>query len=172
MSRAGKPSLKSLVLDYLETNRPALVDQQELAALHRHVAERVGAGKRVSDRYLLEVVSETDTAVDRALGGLPLDLRGRVHFRDAASAEASLLDLEREYGAAREAGDRPRAEDCRRAVRQAKDRLRMILRNPRLSAAKKAEKEELLRWFLVWLEDPLLFSHWLALRKRALAQHS
>ena len=161
---------QSAVLAYVERNRPAVIDEQQLSALRLSVAKSVGPGRGISRQYLLDVLVQTDVPVVRSLGGLPVDLRGRVHVRDPEAAASSLLDLQQEFEQARGRGDRQRAEDCRSAVRQAKDRLRLVLRRPRLSPQKKEVKQELLRWFLIWLETPELFSQWLELRRGAKTQ--
>ena len=167
-ARARKPSRKSLVEDYLRLHHPAEVNAAMLAELRRFVSERL-ASAAVSDRYLLDLVEHTPTPISRELGGLPLDLRDRVHFHDFAAAETSLRDLEREYEAARAADDRERVGDCRRAVLRGRQRLEMLLRQRSLSDAKRAEKQEILGWFRVWLENTALFPTWIDLRKRALA---
>jgi hypothetical protein len=165
MSRPRPPSIKTLVLEYLERNHTAEINVPELAALRRHVAASAQRAKPISDRYLLDILLATDIPITRSLGGVPPDLRGRVHFADAERAAASLLEMLEEYRRSRTAGDALRAEDCRRAVRLAKDRLRLVLRRPNLSPSKRQEKEELLQWFLVWLETPDLFDQWLDLRR-------
>ena len=162
-----KISIKSVVLAYVEQRKPAIIDNGELATLRLGVAKSVGTGRRISQQYLLDVLSQTDVPIARSLGGLPADLRGRVHSRDPQAAASSLLDLQQEFEEARRRGDGQRAEDCRSAVRQAKDRLRLVLRRSNLSPEKKEVKQELLRWFLVWLETPELFSQWLELRRSA-----
>lgn len=162
-----KPSRKSLVAEYLDLHTPQEINRETLTALRRYVSQRLGAAV-LSDRYLIDLLEQTAIPISRDLGGLPPDLRGRVHFHDFAAAEASLRDLQHEYETAREAGDRPRMQDCRRAVVRGRERLQMLLRNPKLSEAKRAEKQELLSWFRVWLENPELFSTWIELRKRAM----
>lgn len=164
---AKKPTRKSLVEQYLRLRRPAEISEEGLIELRRYVSEGLG-GARLSDRYLLDLVERAGMPVARELGGLPLELCDRVHFHDFAAAEASLRDLEREYEAARAASDGQRAQDCRRAVLRAKERLNMMLRRRGLSPDKRAEKQEMLGWFRVWLETPELFSDWLDLRKREL----
>ena len=163
-------SIKSVVLAYVEQRKPAIIDGQELAALRLSVAKSAGADRHISQRSLLDVLAQTDVPIARSLGGLPGDLRGRVHFRDPEAAASSLLDLQQEFEEARRRGDHHRAEDCRSAVRQAKDRLRLVLRRSNLSPEKKKVKQELLRWFLVWLQTPELFSQWLELRRSAKTQ--
>ena len=168
---AKKPSRKALVEEYLRRYRPSVINAPTLAELRRHVLQGLEAGARVSDRYLLDLLEATAVPIARELGGLPPDLRGRVHFHDLSAAEASLRDLLREDELAR-AADSLRVEDCRRAVLRAKQRLEMLLRQRGLNPAKRAEKEEILGWFRVWLETPQLFSDWLDLRRRALKQSS
>jgi hypothetical protein len=162
-----KPSVKSIVLNYLEENRPGLIDKQTLTAICRHASETRSEARPVSQAYVLDILSETRVPIARTLGGLPPDLRGRVHFHDREAAAASLLDMTGEYEAARAAGDKIRAADCRRAVRASKDRLKLLLRRQGLSPEKREEKQELLEWFLIWLEAPQLFAEWLELRRKA-----
>jgi hypothetical protein len=161
------PSIKSFLVNYLKENPPSLVDREVLAATCRQAERALQRDKPISRAYVLDVISEMQIPIDRSLGGLPLDLRGRVHSHDRAAAAASLTDMTREYDAARCAGDKIRAEDCRRAVRKGKDRLKLLLRRTSLSPQKRQEKQELLQWFLVWLEAPPLFPAWIELRARA-----
>jgi hypothetical protein len=150
----------------LEENTPAIVDPQTVDRICRHVDKALGREKPVSAAYVLDIVSETQVPIARSLGGLPVDLRGRIHFHDREAAAASLRSMTIEYEAARAAGDKVRAEDCRRAVRKGKERLKLLLRRS-LAPQKHEEKQELLEWFLVWLEAPQLFPGWLALRRKA-----
>ena len=166
--RVAAPGIKSCVLEYLERHSPACVDETELDRLVRFVRARLDSPRRLSASYLLRVLSVAGVEIARSLGGLPVDLRGRVHFHDPEAAASSLLDMAREYRDARQTSDRLRRDDCRRAVRQAKDCLKLHLRRRGLSEPQRAEKEELLAWFLVWLETPELFPQWLKLRQAAL----
>ena len=80
--------------------------------------------------------------------------------------ERTLLALDREYAAAREAGDEAQARACRRAVIEAKDHARLALRNPKTHPEKAAQKQEMILWLLTWLENPAVFAPWLVLRKQ------
>ena len=80
--------------------------------------------------------------------------------------EESLLSMERLYAGAMEAGDRQRARDCRKTVIVAKDRARFAARSAK-TPEKRARKEEMRMWMLVWLENPGVFAEWVKLRKRA-----
>ena len=51
----------------------------------------------------------------------------------------------------------------------AKDRARFMAQDGRLAPEKRAHKEEMAQWMLVWLENPEVFPAWVAARKRATA---
>jgi hypothetical protein len=62
--------------------------------------------------------------------------------------------------------DRPdKARLCREVVIEAKDHARLASRNQRLSDEKRALKQEMVEWMLVWLDDPAMFPAWVDLRK-------
>jgi hypothetical protein len=65
--------------------------------------------------------------------------------------------------------DPARAGACRRAVIQAKDRARLVARNPNVDPEKRRQKEEMVEWLLVWLENPGIFATWAGLRKQKLS---
>ena len=165
--RGARLTIKSLVLQYLEQRRPVLVDEEVLWSIEAEISKALRRERPVSRSYLLEVLSATTVEISRSLGGLPVDLRHRVHFADTDQAAASLLDMQREYEEARNGGNAERARDVRRAVRKSKDRLRLLLGRRSLSADKRREKQELIEWFLVWLENPEVFLQWIELRRRS-----
>lgn len=153
-------TIKAVVLDFVEGVES--VGREEIEALEREVVAK--AGRPTSRRYLLDLLLKTEVEIERSVGGFPVDLRGRAHTRDAEAATASLIELAEEYSQARVSGDTVRAEDCRRAVRHAKERLLLTLRRKGLSSQKRQEKDEIRQWFVVWLETPELFSDWIRLR--------
>jgi hypothetical protein len=73
------------------------------------------------------------------------------------------------YADATASGNRERARYCRRQVIGAKDRARYLMHNPCTDREKQAQKEEMARWMLVWLENPEVFPVWVDARKRALS---
>lgn len=83
-------------------------------------------------------------------------------FTDAERTITKLDDLSRSY---QSVGDMQGMECCRQIARLGRRRAELISRNRRVDATKRAQKEEIARWFAVWLETPALFDDWLALRK-------
>jgi formylmethanofuran dehydrogenase subunit E len=43
----------------------------------------------------------------------------------------------------------------------------MIARNHKVEPEKRAEKEEIMQWFKIWLETPETFFDWVELRKQS-----
>jgi len=76
---------------------------------------------------------------------------------------ASLREFQRLY-AEEPAGRRA----LRDVVIRTKDRARYASKNPKVAAEKRATKEEMVQWMLVWLDDPSMFSDWVMLRRRQL----
>jgi hypothetical protein len=89
-----------------------------------------------------------------------------IRIATLGETERTALALAREYEAALKAGDAELAGSCRRLVVRAKDRARLAAKSAR-DPARRAEKQEIQTWLLVWLETPALFPAWVALRKRA-----
>jgi len=73
--------------------------------------------------------------------------------------------MEQVYSEAVARGDRERARYCRKLVIQSKDNARLAARSAKATPAKTAEKEEMVQWMLVWLENPGVFPTWVRIRK-------
>ena len=87
-----------------------------------------------------------------------------VRQQSLVALEGSLLDLQLVY-----AGQPDQAYACRKLVIQAKDRARFASRNRKVAEPVRVLKEEMVRWMLVWLDDPSMFESWVRTRKRQLA---
>jgi hypothetical protein len=137
--------------------------ERQLAAIgEEHWRELAALLAPVSESYLRELLHATGLEVAQPYCGARLG-----SFEDL---EASLLQMEREYTKAVTNQDRARATACRRVVIQAKDRARVISRNEKVDPEKRRQKEEMVEWMLVWLENPGIFESWVSLRKNHRAQ--
>lgn len=112
----------------------------------------------MSESYLRRLLAENGIPVEQPFAG--------VRQKSFEELERSLLEMEEVYTRARESGDRARAQLCRNVVIQAKDHARLSARSPKASPEKKIEKEEMIQWMLVWLENPGVFPAWVKLRKQ------
>jgi hypothetical protein len=111
----------------------------------------------ISESYLRQLLRDRGVPVAQPFDG--------VRQKTFAELEASLIELERVYREARESGDRARAQYCRNQVIQAKDHARLAANTSKNAPEKRTEKEEMVQWMLVWLDDPALFEAWAKVRK-------
>ena len=112
----------------------------------------------VSESYLRELLRETGLPFEQPYAGI------RQHTFE--ELEQSLREMLLVYSNAKAAGNRERARYCRRQVIGAKDRARFLARSGRTPPEKKALKEEMVEWMLVWLDNPEVFPAWVEARKR------
>ena len=145
---ARSKSKKRRLEEFLAERKPPLIAEEiwrELVALLAPISES----------YLGELLHRANLPVAQPFGG--------VRQSSFEELEASLIEIERVYAEAMVKGDLARATACRRVVIQAKDRARFASRNPE----KRKQKEEMVEWMLVWLENPGIFESWVGLRKKA-----
>jgi hypothetical protein len=144
-------SIKRRLREYLAATPPAAITE----AVWRELLDRLAP---VSESYLRELLRETALPFEQPYAGI------RQHTFE--ELEQSLGEMLRVYTEAMAAGDRDRARYCRRQVIAAKDRARFVARDRRTAPEKKAQKEEMAQWMLVWLENPAVFPAWVVARKR------
>lgn len=162
---------KSAVLAWIEVHKPARAGRAEVQAIRAELARALGPGSRISEEYLLSVLEEAGVAVDAELRGIPPKLYRSLHFGTLEAAEATLRMLHERYERAQASGGpegKTAIEECRRAALLVRSRAERIARSRKGDPAKRAEKEEIARWFAIWLQTPDLFFDWLALRKQRL----
>ncbi|HVP48984.1 MAG TPA: hypothetical protein VMT32_20460 [Bryobacteraceae bacterium] len=151
MPAAGNKSKKALLAEYLSEKNLSEVTESEWRKIAAALAP-------ISENYLRRLLTDTAIPVAQPYAG--------VRQKTFEELERSLLEMEAVYRNAKEAGDRARAQLCRNAVIQAKDHARLAARSPKAAPEKKAQKEEMIQWMLVWLNDPGVFPAWVKLRKQ------
>jgi hypothetical protein len=144
-------SRKQALRDVLAAGPITAVGEAEWQAALRALAP-------ISESYLRDLLRETGLPFAQPYAG--------IRQKSFADLERDLRDMLAVYTEAMRAGDRPRARYCRRQVIAAKDRARFLARRPKTSPEKKARKEEMAQWMLVWLENPEVFPAWVEIRKR------
>ena len=150
---ARNKSTKQQLRDYLAARQPAAITESVWQELLRALAP-------VSESYLRDLLRATGLPFDQPYAGI------RQHTFD--ELETSLGEMLAVYRQAMAAGDRQRARHARRQVIGAKDRARFLSANPRTPPDKQAQKQEMVRWLLVWLENPEVFPVWVEARKRVI----
>jgi hypothetical protein len=147
---SGNKTKKALLSEYLRERKLTAVAERQWHELRAMLSP-------VSESYLRRLLAEAAIPVDPPFGG--------VRQKTFEELERSLLEMEEVYSRATENGDRTRAQQCRNTVIQAKDHARLAARSAKTPVERKAVKEEMIRWMLVWLENPGVFPAWVKLRK-------
>jgi len=148
---ANRPSTKRRLAEYLASRQPARITETVWLEARAHLAP-------VSGSYLRDLLQATGIPVDQPWAGI------RQHTFE--ELESSLREMLEVYRASQTAGDRERARHARRQVIAAKDRAKFAARNPRSNREKRAQKEEMVQWMLVWLENAEVFPAWVEARRR------
>ena len=148
---ARSKSVKQQLREYLAETQPSGITE----AVWRDLLQRLAP---VSESYLRDLLTATGLPFEQPFAGI------RQHTWE--ELEQSLLEMQSIYAEAEAAGNRERARACRRQVIAAKDRARFLARNPHIVPEKRAQKEEMAEWMLVWLENPEIFPAWVEARKR------
>jgi len=137
--------------EYLAARPVAAIGEAEWRELSRELAP-------VSESYLRELLRDTGLPFAQPYAG--------IHQTSFAELERTLREMLEVYTEAMRAGDWRRARYCRRQVIAAKDRARFTARSSKTSPEKRAQKDEMVQWMLVWLENPEVFPAWVDIRKR------
>ena len=150
---ASTKSHKQQLREFLAEAQPAAID----GAMWRELLLRLAP---ISESYLRELLHATGLPFEQPFGGI------RQHTFE--ELEQSLREMLAVYEHAKAAGDREGARYCRRQVIGAKDRAKFLAHSERTPVEKKAQKEEMAQWMLVWLENPEVFPAWVEARKRTM----
>ncbi len=145
------PSRKQALREFLAAREIASIGEAEWQEALRILAP-------ISESYLRDLLRATGLPFSQPYAG--------IRQKTFEELESDLREMLAVYTQAVQAGDRRRARYCRRQIIAAKDRARFSLRVPKASPAKKAQKEEMVQWMLVWLENPEVFPAWVEIRKR------
>jgi hypothetical protein len=172
MTQSSKLSKKELILAIaadLNVNRftPAEIEQ-----IRRQMVARVGALGKASTDYVTSVLHEAGLRVVRSTrsdteGRYEEEFQDLLHFATLDEAEMCLVRLDELLRKFREEADAAAIERALEVARLGRRRAEMIARNPKVEPHKRVEKEEILRWFQLWLEAPESFFDWLEVRKQS-----
>jgi hypothetical protein len=148
---AASSSRKQALREFLAAKGITSIGEAEWRAALRALAP-------ISESYLRSLLRASDLPFAQPFAG--------IRQKSFAELERDLLDMLAVYQAAKQAADRERMRYCRRQVIAAKDRARFVAHNPKTVPDKKAKKDEMVQWMLVWLENPDVFPAWVEIRKR------
>lgn len=166
---------KQLILEYSREQGLERVGAREIRAIAAALRRRLGNGHKVSPSYVANVLRQAGAHVD--VDDPFVDpwmeepyasrLAGLLQFGDLEEAESSLRKLDAVFQEYRAAADRVGTSLVRSLVVKGKQRAESLAANARVNPAKRREKEEIARWFKVWLDVSDLCFDWIEMRKQS-----
>ncbi len=171
----GSKNLKQLILEYSQEHGLERIGAREIREIQAALRREMGNGHRVSSSYIANVLRQAGLRVE--VNDPYVDpwmeepyasrLAGLLQFHDLNEAESSLRLLDCAFKEYRSAGDRQGTSLVRTLIVKGKQRAESLAANLRVNPEKRREKEEISRWFKVWLEVPDLCFDWIELRKQS-----
>jgi hypothetical protein len=142
---------KKRLLRWVGERKPTKID----AGVQEEIAKLLAP---ISESYLRRLVLELDVPLDPLVEGVRQD--NWENLRRTLEALAGVY----------ETGDPSVRKACRKQVIQAKDHARLAAR--KADPERRAMKEEMAEWMLVWLENPGVFTVWARLRWLGLSEEA
>ncbi|MGH9866071.1 MAG: hypothetical protein ACRD4H_11715 [Candidatus Acidiferrales bacterium] len=166
------PAKKEMILNAARELKAVMYTPAEVEQIRRRLIADKGEHGKTSAEYITAVLAEAGM---RVVLSARSDTQGRyeeefhdlLHFSTLEDAEMCLVRLDellRKFGTE---GEREAEARVLEVARLGRRRAEMIARNHKVDAAKRGEKEEVARWFAVWLEQPDAFFDWLEIRKQS-----
>ena len=142
----------------------------EVEQIRRQLVARLGPSGKTSPDYIAGVL---ETAGMRIVWSTRADTEGQyeeefqdlLHFSNLEDAEMCIMRLDELYRKFKEDEESAAMERVLEVARMGRRRAEMIARNHKVEPQKRAEKEEIIQWFQIWLETPDAFFDWLEARK-------
>jgi hypothetical protein len=172
MARAEHPTKKAEILKIARGLHVQKFTPAEVEQIRRQLVAHLGAAGKTSADYIAGVL---ETAGLRVVWSTRADTEGKyeeefqdlLHFATLEDAEMCLMRLDELMRKFREEGEKAAAERVLEVARLGRRRAEMIARNHKVEPEKRAEKEEIMQWFKIWLETPETFFDWVELRKQS-----
>ncbi len=172
MTRSKAPAKKEMILSAARKLGRVLYTPAEIEQIRRKlIAENGDEGKTSAD-YIANVLADAGmrvalSAESDTQGRYEKEFRDLLHFSTLDDAEMCLVRLDELLRKFETEGERAAEARVLEVARLGRRRAEMIARNHKVDAAKRNEKEEVARWFAVWLEQPDAFFDWLEIRKQS-----
>ena len=143
----------------------------EIEQVRRKLLADYGEAGKTSADYIASVLQQAGKRVALSKradtqGQYEEQFQDLLHFSTLDEAEMSLVRLDELWRKFRGEGETAAAERVIEVARLGRRRADMIARNKKVDAHKRLEKEEIAKWFAMWLNTPDLFFDWLDVRKQ------
>ena len=170
MTPAEQPTKKKVILEIARELGVPRFTPAEVEQIRRQLVARLGASGKTSPDYIAGVL---ETAGMRIVWSTKADTEGQyeeefqdlLHFANLEEAEMCIMRLDELLRKFHKEKEPAAVERVLEVARMGRRRAEMIARNHKVEPEKRAEKEEIMQWFKVWLDTPDAFFDWLEVRK-------
>jgi hypothetical protein len=170
MTRVDHPTKKEIILEIAREFSVARFTPAEVEQIRRRLMARMGVAGKTSPDYIAGVLETGGmrvawTTKEDSEGLYEEEFHDLLHFANLEEAEMCIVRLDELFRKFQNDGEHAEAKRVLEVARLGRRRAEMIARNHRVEPEKRAEKEEIMHWFKVWLETPDAFFDWLEVRK-------
>lgn len=163
---------KEKILSAARALKKTVFTPAEIEQIRRRLTADSGEAGKTSAEYISSVLTDAKMrVVSSAQSGIPdryeEEFEDLLHFSSLDEAEMCLVRLDELLRKFETEGERAAEARVLEIARLGRRRAEMIARNHKVDPAKRSEKEEISRWFAVWLEQPDAFFDWLEVRKQS-----
>lgn len=167
-----------LIIEVWEKLDCESIGRQEIEAIELAVGDKFGASAVESPMIIARLLADEGAELRHA-EILELDVQRRTEspydamfrnilkfsdFKETITSLRRLENLRKKFAAEK---DREGLRLMREIAIKGKDRASMISKNPKVTAEKRREKEEIAEWFRIWLQTPEVFENWITLRQKS-----
>jgi hypothetical protein len=170
MTHSEHPTKKQLILEIARELSVPRFTPAEVEQIRRQLVARLGPTGKTSSDYIAGVL---EAGGMRIVWSTKADTHGQyedefhdlLHFATLEDAEMCMVRLDELYRKFKTEEEMAAVERVLEVARLGHRRSEMIARNHKVDPQKRAEKQEVMQWFTVWLETPDAFFDWLEVRK-------
>src|SRR5579864_5618364 len=170
MTHSDHPTKKEIILEIARELSVPRFTPAEVEQIRRQLMARLGTSGKTSPDYIAGVLA---SAGMRLVWSTKADTEGQyeeefqdlLHFATLEDAEMCIVRLDELLRKFKEDEENAAVERVLEVARLGRRRAEMIARNHKVEPEKRAEKEEIMQWFKVWLDTPDAFFDWLEVRK-------
>ena len=171
-SGKNNPAKKEKILAAARELKKGVFSPAEIEQIRRKLIADSGEAGKTSAEYIASVLAGAKMRVSSsAQTGIQdryeEEFEDLLHFSSLDEAEMCLVRLDELLRKFETEGERAAESRVLEVARLGRRRAEMIARNHKVDPAKRSEKEEIARWFAVWLEQPDAFFDWLEVRKQS-----
>jgi hypothetical protein len=168
----GTPTKKAYILKVARNLGKPPFTPAEIEQIRRQLLAQLGPQGKTAPEYIVSVLEEAGLRVAWSTQSDSAELYEEefsdlLHFSTLDEAEMCLVRLDELLRKFLTEDERAAARRVREIARLGRRRAEMIARNRKVDNAKRLEKEEIAKWFAIWLETPDAFFDWLEVRKQA-----